>query len=63
MVISMANKNSTSRNAAQQLGSKGGKIGGVNRAKKLTSTQRSSIASAGGKAKAAKAKTKVPKHK
>lgn len=54
------NRNTSSRSAAQQLGSKGGKTGGVNRAKKLTSTQRSAIASKGGKAKAANNK-KLPK--
>lgn len=45
--------------AAQQLGSKGGKVGGPARAKKLTSQERSQIASKGGQAKASK--TKKPK--
>jgi hypothetical protein len=54
----MRNKNTSSKSAAQQLGSKGGKVGGVNRAKKLTSVQRSAIASKGGKAKAASSRGK-----
>lgn len=44
--------------AASQLGSKGGKVGGHARAKKLSSYERSSIASQGGKAKAANAAKK-----
>lgn len=35
----------------KRAGSAGGKVGGVNRAKKLTSMQKSNIASQGGKAK------------
>ena len=46
-------KSNDSTSAAKQLGSKGGKKGGPSRAKKLTSQQRSRIASEGGKAKAA----------
>ena len=46
-------------NAARQLGSKGGKIGGKERARKLTSVQRSEIAKKGGKAKAANNKKKT----
>ncbi len=49
-----------SSNAAQQLGSRGGKRGGPARAKALSSTQRSAIASKGGKAKASKNKGKKP---
>lgn len=46
----MPKKNATS-SAAKTLGSKGGKKGGPARASKLTSQQRSAIASKGGKAK------------
>lgn len=47
---------SATSSAARQLGSKGGKQGGPARARKLSSTQRSQIASKGGKAK-----SKTPK--
>ena len=48
----MAKKpNSSLSQAAKQLGSAGGKNGGPARAKKLTSVERSKIASMGGKAK------------
>lgn len=52
----MARKKSTSglSAAAKLLGKQGGKKGGPARAKVLTAGQRSSIASMGGKAKAAK---------
>jgi hypothetical protein len=53
-------KNRSSSNAAKQLGSRGGKKGGPARAKALTSSQRSAIASKGGKAKAAANKGKKP---
>ena len=48
----MAKKNTAKNTAAAQLGSEGGKKGGPARAKKLTSVERSNIASEGGKAKA-----------
>lgn len=50
----MGNRNTSRSSAAKQLGSKGGKTGGPSRAKKLSSQQRSQIASKGGKAKARK---------
>jgi len=55
----MAKSKSTS-NAAKQLGSRGGKKGGPARAKKLSSQERSQIASKGGKAKASNNKGKKP---
>lgn len=48
-----------SSSAAKSLGSKGGKKGGPARAKALPSSERSRIASEGGKAKAAKKKSKM----
>ncbi len=45
------NKSSSLSAAAKALGSAGGKKGGPARAKKLTSVERSKIASMGGKAK------------
>lgn len=53
-------KSKANTNAAKELGSKGGKIGGPARAKRLTSQQRSEIAKKGGKAKASKNKGKKP---
>lgn len=54
-------RKATNSTAAKSLGSKGGKKGGPARAKALTSTERSRIASEGGKAKAKN--TKVTKGK
>lgn len=57
----MPKKTSNARNAAAaQLGKEGGKKGGPARAKKLSSLERSQIASEGGKAKA-KNNPKKPK--
>ena len=63
MATKKPNSSRASTPAARDLGSKGGKKGGVARAKALTSSQRSAVASKGGKAKAAKARTKPPKKK
>ena len=54
----MAKKKTTNNTNAQSLGKKGGQKGGPARAKKLTRSERQSIASEGGKAKAANAKNR-----
>lgn len=49
-------KNNELTEAAKTMGSAGGKIGGPARSKALTAEERSKIAEAGGKARAAKLK-------
>lgn len=48
----MAGDGRSKSSQAKELGSRGGKVGGTNRAKKLSAQERSKIASQGGKAKA-----------
>jgi len=52
-------KDSSKNTAAAQLGKKGGLVGGKQRAKNLSSTERSAIAAKGGQAKANAAKKKA----